>query len=167
MIIFVSSDFIGRRLCLTRESNRPGALRQPIAKKVGDEKTLGIQADFCASPHALPGARLASTPGAAELRLHLQKAAEEEPGATGRSATGSQVTEAGAGSVLGRKVNRLSPQGAAPYPSKRTQGPNQRARRWCMATAPQRSGVAEISSSRRVLGSPLSYRVGPWPAILG
>src|SRR5262249_31205690 len=36
-----------------------------------------------------------------------------------------------------------------------------------MATAPLRSGLAEINSSRRVLGSPLSYRVGPWPAILG
>src|SRR6476660_3646394 len=36
-----------------------------------------------------------------------------------------------------------------------------------MATAPQRSGFAETSSSRRVLGSPLWYRVGPWPAILG
>ena len=28
-------------------------------------------------------------------------------------------------------------------------------------------GFAETSSSRRVLGSPLWYRVGPWPAILG
>src|SRR5688572_21925494 len=36
-----------------------------------------------------------------------------------------------------------------------------------MATAPLRSGFAETSSSRRVLGSPLWYRVGPWPAILG
>src|SRR5688572_23599788 len=36
-----------------------------------------------------------------------------------------------------------------------------------MATAPPRSGFAEINSSRRVLGSPLSYRVGPWPTILG
>src|SRR4051812_9015378 len=36
-----------------------------------------------------------------------------------------------------------------------------------MATAPQWSGFAETSSSRRVLGSPLWYRVGPWPAILG
>src|SRR5258707_2825986 len=36
-----------------------------------------------------------------------------------------------------------------------------------MATAPLRSGLAETSSSRRVLGSPLWYRVGPWPAILG
>src|SRR5215213_8726423 len=36
-----------------------------------------------------------------------------------------------------------------------------------MATAPQRSGFAETSSSRRVLGSPLWYSVGPWPAILG
>src|SRR4030095_12313726 len=36
-----------------------------------------------------------------------------------------------------------------------------------MATAPLRSGFAEISSRRRVLGSPLWYRVGPWPAILG
>src|SRR5688500_13038267 len=36
-----------------------------------------------------------------------------------------------------------------------------------MATAPLRSGFAETSSSRRVLGSPLSYSVGPWPAILG
>src|SRR3990170_8642692 len=36
-----------------------------------------------------------------------------------------------------------------------------------MATAPLRSGFAEINSSRRVLGSPLSYRVGPWPQILG
>src|SRR5690349_22604690 len=36
-----------------------------------------------------------------------------------------------------------------------------------MATEPQRSGFAETSSSRRVLGSPLWYRVGPWPAILG
>jgi hypothetical protein len=36
-----------------------------------------------------------------------------------------------------------------------------------MATAPQRSGLAETSSSRRVLGSPSWYRVGPWPAILG
>src|SRR6185295_14217667 len=35
-----------------------------------------------------------------------------------------------------------------------------------MATAPLRSGFAETSSSRRVLGSPLWYRVGPWPAIL-
>jgi hypothetical protein len=36
-----------------------------------------------------------------------------------------------------------------------------------MATAPHRSGFAETSSSRRVLGSPLWYSVGPWPAILG
>src|ERR1043165_2955851 len=36
-----------------------------------------------------------------------------------------------------------------------------------MATAPLRRGFAETSSSRRVLGSPLWYRVGPWPAILG
>src|SRR6267378_1030734 len=36
-----------------------------------------------------------------------------------------------------------------------------------MATAPLRSGFVETSSSRRVLGSPLWYRVGPWPAILG
>src|SRR5678815_4873476 len=36
-----------------------------------------------------------------------------------------------------------------------------------MATAPLRSGLAETSSSRRVLGSPLWYSVGPWPAILG
>src|SRR3989304_1883597 len=36
-----------------------------------------------------------------------------------------------------------------------------------MATAPLRSGFAETSSSRRVLGSPLWYRVGPWPTILG
>src|SRR5690349_18512325 len=36
-----------------------------------------------------------------------------------------------------------------------------------MTTEPQRSGFAEISTSRRVLGSPLWYRVGPWPAILG
>src|SRR5215468_4402843 len=36
-----------------------------------------------------------------------------------------------------------------------------------MATAPLRSGFAETSSSRRVLSSPLWYRVGPWPAILG
>src|SRR5678816_4013338 len=36
-----------------------------------------------------------------------------------------------------------------------------------MATAPLRSGLAETSSSRRVLGSPLWYRVGPWLAILG
>src|SRR5512141_428677 len=36
-----------------------------------------------------------------------------------------------------------------------------------MATAPLRSGFAETNSSRRVLGNPLSYRVGPWPAILG
>src|ERR1700755_2025477 len=36
-----------------------------------------------------------------------------------------------------------------------------------MATAPLRSGLAETSSSRRVLGSPLADRVGPWPAILG
>src|SRR5258706_1018234 len=34
-----------------------------------------------------------------------------------------------------------------------------------MATAPLRSGFADNSSSRRVLGSPLWYRVGPWPAI--
>src|SRR4029078_188038 len=36
-----------------------------------------------------------------------------------------------------------------------------------MATAPQRSGFAETSSGRGVLGNPLWYRVGPWPAILG
>src|ERR1043165_6572560 len=36
-----------------------------------------------------------------------------------------------------------------------------------MSPAPLRSGGAETSSSRRVLGSPLWYRVGPWPAILG
>src|SRR5436190_1233704 len=36
-----------------------------------------------------------------------------------------------------------------------------------MATAPLRSGFAEINSSHRVLCSPISYRVGPWPAILG
>src|SRR3954462_2698391 len=36
-----------------------------------------------------------------------------------------------------------------------------------MATAPLRSGFAEINSSRRVLGSAPSYRVGPWPAIMG
>src|ERR671925_1593093 len=36
-----------------------------------------------------------------------------------------------------------------------------------MATAPLRSGSAEISSSRRVPGSPRWYSVGPWPAILG
>src|SRR5690606_31886973 len=36
-----------------------------------------------------------------------------------------------------------------------------------MATAPLLSGLADTSSSRRVLGSPLWYRVGPWPAILG
>src|SRR3954447_7304871 len=36
-----------------------------------------------------------------------------------------------------------------------------------MTTAPLRRGFAETSSSRRVLGSPLWYRVGPWPAILG
>jgi len=36
-----------------------------------------------------------------------------------------------------------------------------------MATEPLRSGFAETSSSHRVLGSPLWYRVGPWPAILG
>ena len=34
-----------------------------------------------------------------------------------------------------------------------------------MATAPLRSGFAEINSSRRVLGSPLSYSAGPCPAI--
>ena len=34
-----------------------------------------------------------------------------------------------------------------------------------MATAPLRSGFAEINSSRRVPGNPLSYRVGPWPAL--
>ena len=36
-----------------------------------------------------------------------------------------------------------------------------------MATAPQRSGVAESNVSRRVLGSPLAYKVGPCPAIRG
>src|SRR5262249_50576433 len=36
-----------------------------------------------------------------------------------------------------------------------------------MATAPLRSGFAETSSSRRVLGSPLWDRVGPWPAMRG
>ena len=36
-----------------------------------------------------------------------------------------------------------------------------------MATAPLRSAFAETSSSRRVPGSPPSFRVGPWPAILG
>ena len=36
-----------------------------------------------------------------------------------------------------------------------------------MATAPLRSGFTEINPSPRVLGSPLPYRVGPWPAILG
>lgn len=36
-----------------------------------------------------------------------------------------------------------------------------------MASAPQRSGVAESNSSRRVPGSPPAYSVGPWPAIRG
>src|SRR5512139_172019 len=36
-----------------------------------------------------------------------------------------------------------------------------------MATPPLRSGFTETRPSRRVLGSPLWYRVGPWPAILG
>src|SRR3954464_10734445 len=36
-----------------------------------------------------------------------------------------------------------------------------------MATAPLVSGFADPSSSRLVLGTPLWYRVGPWPAILG
>lgn len=36
-----------------------------------------------------------------------------------------------------------------------------------MATAPVRSGLAEINSSHRLLGSPVSYNVEPWPTILG
>jgi hypothetical protein len=36
-----------------------------------------------------------------------------------------------------------------------------------MATAPFLSGFAETNSSRRVLGSPLWCRVGPWPVIRG
>jgi len=43
---------------------------------------------------------------------------------------------------------------------------SQRARRYCMAIAPLRSRFAETSSSRRVLGSPFWYRVGPWPVLL-
>ena len=35
------------------------------------------------------------------------------------------------------------------------------------ATAPQRSGCADTSSSRRVPGRPLANSVGPWPAIRG
>src|ERR1700754_3197682 len=36
-----------------------------------------------------------------------------------------------------------------------------------MATAPLRSGFAETRRSPPVRGSPLWYRGGPWPAILG
>src|SRR5690606_5118776 len=45
--------------------------------------------------------------------------------------------------------------------------PSQRARREGMPAPPLLSGFVEINSSRLVLDSPLSYRVGPWPAILG